>query len=37
MNLFGNDIMKGMMGLMSNNNTWSGSGNETENKLRSNL
>jgi hypothetical protein len=38
MNLFGNDIVKGMMNIMTNNSSWGGSGsNEKENALRSNL
>lgn len=35
-NLFSNDLMKGMMGMMSNNTGWN-SGSEKENLLRNNL
>jgi hypothetical protein len=36
MNLFSNDLMKGMFNAMSNNTSWN-SGNEKENTLRRNL
>lgn len=38
MNFFSNDIMKGMMNMMSNNDSWGGSGGSSkEATLRSNL
>jgi hypothetical protein len=35
-NLFSNDLMKGVMGMMGNSSGWN-SGNEKENLLRNNL
>lgn len=36
MNFFGNDLMKGVINAMSNNNGWN-NGNEKENALRNSL